>query len=75
MTLQACKCLGATDIAVVDVLEKRLAMAEQLGATFVINGAKEDTVACCQQFSGEMGADIVLKLQVPLSRLSRRRIW
>lgn len=28
MTLQACKCLGATEIAVVDVLEKRLTMAE-----------------------------------------------
>ncbi|WP_164114490.1 zinc-binding dehydrogenase, partial [Serratia marcescens] len=37
MTLQACKCLGATEIAVVDVLEKRLTMAEQLGATVVIN--------------------------------------
>ena len=46
---------GATDIAVVDVLEKRLTMAEQLGATTVINGAKEDTVARCQQFSGDMG--------------------
>ena len=61
MTLQACKCLGATDIAVVDVLDKRLAMAGQLGATVVINGAKEDTVACCQQFSGDMGADIVFE--------------
>ena len=61
MTLQACKCLGATDIAVVDVLEKRLTMAEQLGATTVINGAKEDTVVRCQQFSGDMGADIVFE--------------
>ena len=61
MTLQACKCLGATDIAVVDVLEKRLTMAEQLGATVVINGAKEDTIARCQQFTEEMGADIVFE--------------
>jgi threonine dehydrogenase-like Zn-dependent dehydrogenase len=52
---------GATDIAVVDVLEKRLAMAGKLGATTVINGAKEDTVARCQQFSGDMGADIVFE--------------
>ena len=55
MTLQACLCLGATDITVVDVLEKRLAMAEQLGAKVVINGSKEDTVARCQQLSGDMG--------------------
>ena len=61
MTLQACKCLGATDIAVVDVLDKRLTMAEQLGATVVINGAKEDTIARCQQFTEEMGADIVFE--------------
>ncbi|MCV5959832.1 zinc-binding dehydrogenase, partial [Escherichia coli] len=61
MTLQACKCLGATEIAVVDVLEKRLAMAEQLGATVVINGAKEDTSARCQQFTEDMGAYIVFE--------------
>ncbi|CAH5720447.1 Sorbitol dehydrogenase [Klebsiella oxytoca] len=61
MTLQACLCLGATNIAVVDVLEKRLAMAGKLGANVVINGAKEDTVARCQQFSGDMGADIVFE--------------
>lgn len=61
MTLQACRCLGATDIAVVDVLEKRLGMAKQLGAATVINGAKEDTVASCQQSLGEMGADIVFE--------------
>ena len=61
MTLQACLCLGATDIAVVDVLEKRLAIAKQLGAKVVINGAKEDTVGRCQQFSGDMGADVVFE--------------
>lgn len=44
-----------------DVLEKRLAMAERLGATTVINGAKEDTVARCQQFTDDMGADIVFE--------------
>ena len=41
--------------------EKRLAMAEQLGATVVINGAKEDTIARCQQFTEDMGADIVFE--------------
>lgn len=61
MTLQACRYLGATEIAVVDVLEKRLAMAKQLGAINVINAAKEDTVNKCHQFSGELGADIVFE--------------
>ena len=36
-------------------------MAEQLGATVVINGAKEDTIARCQQFTEDMGADIVFE--------------
>ena len=49
------------EIAVVDVLEKRLTMAEQLGATVVINGGKEDTIARCQQFTEDMGADIVFE--------------
>ncbi|STJ80265.1 putative zinc-binding dehydrogenase [Escherichia coli] len=42
-------------------LEKRLIMAEQLGATVVINGTKEDTISRCQQFTEDMGADIVFE--------------
>ncbi|MEG1945573.1 MAG: NAD(P)-dependent alcohol dehydrogenase [Lachnospiraceae bacterium] len=45
MTLQACLSLGATDITVVDVIEKRLELAKKLGAKRVINGKKQDIVA------------------------------
>lgn len=75
MTLRACKCMGATDIAVVDVLDKRLAMAGKLGAKTVINAANEDTLARCQQFSGEMGPISFSKLPVQPSPLSRHPIW
>jgi len=61
MTLQACRYLGASEIVVVDVLEKRLAMAEKLGASAVVNGAKEDTVTACAGRLGVMGADIVFE--------------
>ncbi|MGD1819104.1 MAG: NAD(P)-dependent alcohol dehydrogenase [Pleomorphochaeta sp.] len=44
MTLQACKSLGATDITVVDVIQKRLDLALKLGATRVINAKEKDTV-------------------------------
>lgn len=44
MVLQACISLGATDITVVDVIEKRLELAKKLGAARVINGKEEDTV-------------------------------
>ena len=55
MTLQACVSLGATDITVVDVMEKRLELAKKLGAARVINGKEQDTVAVLR--SPEMYAD------------------
>lgn len=61
MTLQACRFLGASHIVVVDVLEKRLAMAEKLGASAVINGAKEDTIARCAELNSDYGADIIFE--------------
>jgi len=61
MTLQACKCMGATEIVVVDVIEKRLAMAKQLGAMEVINGMKENTVERAKELLGNWGADIVFE--------------
>lgn len=61
MTLQACRCMGASDIVVVDVLEKRLTMASQLGAKYVIDGAKEDTIVRSKELLGEAGADIIFE--------------
>lgn len=61
MTLQACLAMGATDIVVADVIEKRLNMAKELGAMEVINGMKEDTVARAKELLGELGADIVFE--------------
>ena len=61
MTLQGCKSLGATEIVVVDVMQKRLDMALKLGASAVINGAEEDTVARCKEILGDLGADIVFE--------------
>lgn len=61
MTLQACRVLGASEIVVVDVIEKRLNMARQLGAMETINGMKEDTVARAKELLGDWGADIVFE--------------
>lgn len=61
MTLQACRYMGASEIVVVDVLEKRLDMAGKLGAMAVINGATENTVECAKTLLGEAGADIVFE--------------
>lgn len=61
MTLQACRVMGATEIVVVDMIEKRLNMAKKLGATEIINGGKEDTVARAKEILGDLGADIVFE--------------
>ena len=61
MTLQACRVMGATEIVVVDVLEKRLNMAKKLGAMETVNGKEEDTPSRCKQILGDLGADIVFE--------------
>lgn len=61
MTLQACRCMGAAEIVVVDVIPKRLDMAKKLGAMYTINGKEEDTVARAHELLGDWGADIVFE--------------
>lgn len=63
MVLQACKALGATDITVVDIIEKRLELAKKLGATRVINGSQQDTVTELRSPSayGDQGVELVFE--------------
>jgi len=61
MTLQACRIMGASEIIVADVIGKRLDMAKQLGAAYVVNGKEEDTVARTRELFGDWGADIVFE--------------
>ena len=63
MVLQACKSLGATDITVVDVMDKRLELAMQLGAARTINGKEQDTVAVLrsEEMYGDMGVELVFE--------------
>lgn len=61
MTLQACKVMGATEIIVVDMIEKRLQMAKQLGAMEIVDAKNEDTAAKVKELLGEYGADVVFE--------------
>lgn len=61
MTLQACRAMGASEIVVVDILEKRLEMAKKLGAAAVINGMEEDTEKRVRELLGDWGADTVFE--------------
>lgn len=63
MILQACLSLGATDITVVDVMQKRLDLALKLGAKRVINGKEQNTVEVLrsEELYGDYGAELVFE--------------
>lgn len=61
VTLLACKAFGATDVTVVDVLDKRLDYALKLGATRVINAANIDVLEKMAEVTGGKGTDIVIE--------------
>ncbi len=61
VTLLACKAYGATDITVVDVMQKRLDYAMKLGATRVINAREVDTVKAMEEITKGKGSDVVIE--------------
>ncbi|MEK5034681.1 NAD(P)-dependent alcohol dehydrogenase [Paenibacillus sp. FSL R7-0302] len=61
VTLLACKAFGATEIVVVDIIEKRLEAAMKLGATRVINARREDVLEVIAAWTGGAGVDKVIE--------------
>jgi len=61
VTLLACKAHGATDITVVDVMQKRLDYALKLGAARVINAGEEDPVKVIDRITNAKGVDVVME--------------
>lgn len=58
VTLLSLKAMGVSKVIVVDVMEKRLAKAKELGADLVINGKEEDTVAKIMEYTEGKGFDL-----------------
>ena len=54
--------LGAREIIAVDLLESRLAVSSEMGATATICNAKEDPVEAVKRITGGHLADIVLEV-------------
>lgn len=52
VTIMSLKAAGVDEIYAVDVLDKRLAKAKELGAMRIINGREEDVVAILQAIGG-----------------------
>ena len=59
--MMALRAEGVDKIYVVDVIEKRLQKAKELGATEVINGKEKDAVEEVLRLTGGAGSDLVLE--------------
>ena len=59
-SLLALKAIGVTDVYVVDVMQKRLDKALELGAKGVINGKEENTVQKILELTDGRGVDVVI---------------
>ncbi|CAF4997431.1 unnamed protein product, partial [Rotaria sp. Silwood1] len=60
LCLQAAMAAGAARTVVVDIAEKRLEKARELGATLIINGKEENISQQIKAFTGGLGADVYL---------------
>ncbi|MCI5647943.1 MAG: NAD(P)-dependent alcohol dehydrogenase [Fusicatenibacter sp.] len=58
VTLLSLKAMGVSKVIVVDVMEKRLEKALELGADAVINGKEEDAVARIKEMTDGKGFDL-----------------
>ncbi len=61
VSLLALKAMGVTTVYVVDVMQKRLDKALELGATGVINGGETDTVEEIKRLTEGKGVDLVIE--------------
>jgi len=59
--VQGARLAGAGAVIAVDLDRAKLALAERLGATSVINAASEDVAAIVRTITGGRGADVVLE--------------
>ena len=55
------KLAGATTIVAVDIDPKKLAKAEELGATVTVNSKEQDAVEAIREATGGVGADVVIE--------------
>lgn len=61
VSMMALKARGVSEVYVVDIMEKRLEKALELGASGVINGAKENVMERIKELTGGNGTDLVIE--------------
>lgn len=61
VTMMALKAMGLTNVYVVDIMEKRLEKALELGATKVINAKTQDVVKAIMELTNNQGCDLTIE--------------
>ncbi len=61
VTMMALKAMGVSRVYVVDIMEKRLQKALELGADGVINGSRTDAVEEIMKLTGQKGCDLAVE--------------
>ena len=61
VTLLSVKAAGASNVIVVDLFDKRLGFAKEMGANHVINAREENVEERIKEILGERGADVVIE--------------
>jgi L-iditol 2-dehydrogenase len=61
VSLMALKAFGVSRVIVVDIAQKRLDKALELGADFIVNAAQTDTVQQVMQLTSGLGADLTIE--------------
>lgn len=61
MSLMALKAMGVNRVIAVDIMDKRLEKAAELGADFTINSAKEDVIKRVMELTNGAGCDLVIE--------------
>ena len=56
--VQLTRAFGASRIIAVDIQDEKLEMARRLGATDVVNGARDDAVKAVRELTGGVGVDV-----------------
>lgn len=59
--VQGAEMVSANPIIAIDIVDHKLRMAQQFGATHIINSTREDTRAAVRQIVGTTGADVVIE--------------
>lgn len=61
VTMMALKAMGVSKVYVVDIMQKRLDKAMELGADGVINGSETDAVEAVMELTGGKGCDLAVE--------------